>query len=67
VIVTGVDPSSPVAQQIRPGDVIEQINRHPVPDVNEFERVVGQLDQDVPVMVAIARNRQRSFVILQPN
>jgi serine protease Do len=67
VIVTGVDPGSPVAQQIRPGDVIEQINRQPVPDVNEFERIVGQLDQDVPVMVGIARNRQRSFVIVQPN
>ena len=67
VIVTGVDPGSPVAQQIRPGDVIEQINRQPVPDVNAFERVVAQLDQETPVLVAIARNRQRSFVVLQPN
>jgi serine protease Do len=67
VIVTGVDPSSPVAQQIRPGDVIEQINRRPVPDVNEFESVVSQLDQDIPVMVGIARNRQRSFIVIQPN
>jgi serine protease Do len=67
VIVTGVDPSSPVAQQIRPGDVIEQINRRPVPDVNEFESVVSQLDQDNPVMVGIARNRQRSFIVIQPN
>jgi serine protease Do len=67
VIVTGVDPSSPVAQQIRPGDVIEQINRRPVPDVNEFESVVSQLDQDRPVMVGIARNRQRSFIVIQPN
>lgn len=67
VIVTGVDPGSPVAQQIRPGDVIEQINRQPVPDVNTFERVVGQLDQDLPVLVTMARNRQQSFVVLQPN
>jgi len=67
VIVTSVDPSSPVAQQIRPGDVIEQINRQPIRDVNEFARVSDQLEQDIPVMVVIARNRQRSFVILQPN
>jgi S1-C subfamily serine protease len=67
VIVTSVDPSSPVAQQIRPGDVIEQINRRPVPDVSEFESVVSQLDQDRPVMVGIARNRQRSFIVIQPN
>jgi serine protease Do len=67
VIVTGVDPSSPAAQQIRPGDVIEQINRRPVPDVNAFASVVRQLDQDKPVMLAIARNRQRSFIVIQPN
>ena len=67
VIVNGVDPSSPAAQQIRPGDVIEQINRQPVPDVNEFQRVVSQLDQDKPVMVLIARDRQRSFIVIRPN
>jgi serine protease Do len=67
VIVTSVDPGSPVAQQVRPGDVIEQINRQPVTNVDEFERVVGQLDSGRPVMVGLARNRQRSFVIIQPN
>jgi serine protease Do len=67
VIVTSVDPGAPAARQIRPGDVIEQINRQPVSSASEFERVVGQVDQDGPVMVGIARNRQRSFVILQPN
>ena len=61
VIVTSVDPGSPVAQQVRPGDVIEQINRQPVSNVDDFERVVGQLDSDRPVMVGLARNRQRSF------
>jgi hypothetical protein len=52
---------------VRPGDVIEQINRQPVANVDEFERVVAQLDSDRPVMVGLARNRQRSFVIIQPN
>jgi S1-C subfamily serine protease len=65
--VTSVDPTSPVAQQVKPGDVIEQINRQPVANVDEFERVVAQLDSDRPVMVGLARNRQRSFVIIQPN
>ena len=67
VIVTSVDPNSSVAQQVKPGDVIEQINRQPIGNVDEFERVVGQLDPDRPVMVGLARNRQRSFVIIQPN
>ena len=67
VMVTRVDPSSPVAQQLKPGDVIEQINRQPVSNVDDFQSVVGQLDPDRPVMVGMARNRQRSFVIIQPN
>jgi serine protease Do len=67
VIVTQVDPGSAAAQQLRPGDVIEQINRRPVPNVDEFEAVVSQLEPDSPVLVGLARNRQRSFVIIQPN
>ena len=67
VIVTRVDPSSAIAQQLKPGDVIEQINRQPVSDVDNFQSIVGRLDPDRPVMVGMARNRQRSFVIIQPN
>jgi serine protease Do len=67
VIVTRVDPASGIAQQLKPGDVIEQINRQPVSGVDDFQSVVGRLDPDKPVMVGMARNRQRSFVIIQPN
>jgi serine protease Do len=67
VIVTRVDPASAIAQQLKPGDVIEQINRQPVSDVADFQSLVGRLDPDRPVMVGMARNRQRSFVIIQPN
>jgi serine protease Do len=67
VIVTRVDPGSTVAEQLKPGDVIEQINRRPVANVDEFAAIVGQLDPDSPVLIGLARNRQRSFVILQPN
>jgi serine protease Do len=67
VIVTRVDPSSGVAQELRPGDVIEQINRQPVANVDEFQSLISRLDPDRPVMVGMARNRQRSFVIIQPN
>ncbi len=66
VIVTRVDPASAAADQIRPGDIIEEVNRHRVTGVQEFQNVVGQLDPDQPIVVGIARNRQRSFVVIQP-
>jgi serine protease Do len=66
VIVTAIDPSSATAQQLRPGDVIEEVNRRAVTNLQEFQQIVGQLDPDRPVVVGIARGRQRSFVIIQP-
>jgi serine protease Do len=67
VIITRIDPAAGVAQQLRPGDVIEQINRQPISNVDDFQNIVGQLAPDRPVMVGMARNRQRSFVLIQPN
>jgi serine protease Do len=66
VLVIQVDPESSSAQQIQPGDVIEEVNRKPVKNIREFEQVVGQLESDQPVVVGIARNRQRSFVVITP-
>lgn len=66
VIVTAIDPSSATAQELRPGDVIEEVNRRAVNNLREFQQIVGQLDPDRPVVVGIARGRQRSFVIVQP-
>ena len=58
VIVTRVDPSSGVAQELRPGDVIEQINRQPVANVDEFQSMISRLDPDRPVT---CRRRAKSF------
>jgi S1-C subfamily serine protease len=66
-MVTRVDPGSPAAQALQPGDVIEQIDRQPVSNVDEFQSLVARLDPDRSMMVGMARNRQRSFVIIQPN
>jgi serine protease Do len=67
VIITRIDPNANAAQQLRPGDVIEQINRQPISNVDDFQNVVGQLDPNHPVIVGLARNRQRSFVLIQPD
>jgi serine protease Do len=67
VIITRIDPNASAAQQLRPGDVIEQINRRAISNVDDFQNVVGQLDPNRPVIVGLARNRQRSFVLIQPD
>ena len=67
VIVTRIDPNANAAQQLRPGDVIEQINREPIANVDDFQNIIGQLDPNRPVIVGVARDRQRSFVLIQPD
>jgi hypothetical protein len=37
-----------------------------VKNIKEFAQIVGQLESDQPVVVGIARNRQRSFVVITP-
>jgi serine protease Do len=67
VIVTQVDPSSAAAQQLQPGDVIEEINRQPITNVQQFNQITSKLSVDRPIVLGIARERQRSFLIIQPN
>jgi hypothetical protein len=46
--------------------VIEEINRQPVTNVQQFNQITSKLSQDRPIVLGISRERQRSFVIIQP-
>ena len=67
VIVIRVDPSGAAGQTLRPGDIIEEINRHPIYNVQDFEKITNRLDAGRPIILALTRNGQRSFLIIQPN
>jgi serine protease Do len=67
VIVVQVDPEESTGQGLRVGDVIEEVNRQPTPNAQVFAKITSQLDPAKPVVVGLTRNRQRSFLILQPN
>jgi serine protease Do len=67
VIVVQVDPETSTGQDLRVGDVIEEVNRQPTPNSQTFAQITSRLDPAKPVVVGLTRNRQRSFLILQPN
>jgi serine protease Do len=54
VVVTNVSPSSPAADSLQQGDVIQEVNRKPVTNVNEFEQAVRASQHDPLLLV----NRQ---------
>jgi serine protease Do len=52
VVVTGIDPSSPVADSgLQQGDVIQEVNHQPVANVADFNRAVGKAGKNPLLLV----------------
>lgn len=64
VAVAQIQPGSPVADLLRVGDVIEEIDRRPVRSVEEFERVVKTLGRTDKALLLVCRGRSRAFVVV---
>ena len=65
VVISNLDPTSPAAQSgIRPGDVIESINRQPVHSVADFERLAAEAKGDT--LLRINRQGNGIFVVVSP-
>ena len=66
VVVTKVDPASGAAEAgIQPGDVIQEVNRKPVQNLQEFQQAVAAAG-DQPVLLLINRAGVTHFAVLQP-
>ncbi|HZR33513.1 MAG TPA: DegQ family serine endoprotease [Terriglobales bacterium] len=62
VVVTDIDPGSPAADAgLRPGDVIQEINRQPVTSVSEYQRIVRQAGKQSLVLL-VNRHGNTAFV-----
>jgi C-terminal processing protease CtpA/Prc len=69
-MVVSVDPDSIAAQSsdpLRPGDVIEEIDRKPVASVGDFEKLVKETPGSKPTLLFICRGKARSFLVLGPH
>jgi serine protease Do len=64
VTVTDVDEDSPAADQIQPGDTIDEVNRQPIKNLRDFARTTNQLDSDSTIVLGVIRNHQRFYIIL---
>jgi serine protease Do len=64
VVITEVDPSSPAAQTLQPGDVIEGINRHPINSVTDFSRWAAEAKGQT--LLRINRQGSGMFIVITP-
>ena len=67
VVVTDIERDSPADRAgLRIDDVIREINRTPVKDVQDFERLTGQLTARAPVLLLINRGNATVFLTISP-
>jgi serine protease Do len=65
VVISNLDPASPAAESgIRPGDVIESINRQPVKSVADFERMAAEAKGDT--LLRINHQGNGVFIVISP-
>jgi serine protease Do len=66
VVVDEVAPASPAAQSgLSRGDVIEEVNRQPVPNTEAFDRAVRAAG-DKPVLLLVNHHGSTAFVVIEP-
>ena len=67
VVVTQVTPRSPAAEAgIRRGDVIQEVNRKPVADVEAFSQEIEEAKKEETILLLIRRGENNLFVTISP-
>jgi serine protease Do len=63
VVVTDIEVNSPAERAgLRVGDIIREINRNPVKDVRDFERLTNQLNPNAAVLLLLNRGNATIFL-----
>ena len=65
VVIDSVDPDSPAADTLTRGDVIMGVNRHPVNNVEDFQRLMAAANGK-PALLTLNRGGAVTFVVVQP-
>lgn len=67
VVVSQVAPEGPAAEAgVRRGDVVREVNRKPVTDMDSYQETTTQLDPESPVLLLLERRGSGIYVALKP-
>jgi serine protease Do len=64
VIVAEVDENSPAFGIIKPGDIIQEINKQNIAGLKDYENVAGKIKQDEDVMLFVRRGQASKYITL---
>jgi serine protease Do len=66
VVVTDIDPAAPATDAgLRPGDVIQEVNRQPVSSVSDYQKALRAAGQQ-PAVLSVNRQGSTAFLVVQP-
>ena len=66
VVVTDVSSDSPAQGALQPNDVIQEIDRKPIPSAKEFEEFVSKIGKNDAVLLLVYREGGSAYLTLQP-
>ncbi|NOX21335.1 MAG: DegQ family serine endoprotease, partial [Nitrospirae bacterium] len=66
VIVTNIDEESPAYDALRRHDVIQEINRQEIKDLDDYKRVVSKIKKDESVLVLVYRAGGYLYITINP-
>lgn len=67
VVVSSVEQGSRAAESgLRRGDLIVEVNRERIENINDYERQLSQLDQDMPILLLVRRQNRTLFLTVSP-
>ncbi|HSD10264.1 MAG TPA: PDZ domain-containing protein, partial [Candidatus Binatia bacterium] len=67
VVVTAVDPGSPADNaELRPGDVVREVDRKSVTTPEAFDKVIADRKPDKPVLLLVQRGDSTLFITVTP-
>ncbi|MFZ5996332.1 MAG: DegQ family serine endoprotease [Nitrospirota bacterium] len=67
VVIIKVEPGSPADEAgIRKGDIIQEIDRQKINNLNDFNRVISKTKADDAVLLFINRNGRKFYVAVSP-
>ena len=67
VVVSQVAPDGPAAEAgVRQGDIIRELNRKPIPDLETYQDATAQLEPESPVLLLLERRGSGIYVALKP-
>ena len=67
VVITHLESDSPAARAgLRTGDILVELNRQEVRNVEDFRRLTSQLEEKSPVLVLLKRGRGTIFLAIKP-